>query len=154
MAHIDEILAADSGLWERAKASARGGPRVLLATSMGGFNHGAMTDKALALALTLRGAKVDVFLCDGVPGCHLTKIGKEPPAKVIETDARIRCGSCLDIGTRTFAPLGLNVLKLGDFLTDEDRAEAERVAAQADIAGPTSSTLSRGMAAVGGWLRR
>ena len=132
MAHIDEILATEEPLWEAAKRRANG-PRVLLATSMGGFNHGAMTDKALALALTLRGAKVDIFLCDGVPGCHLTKIGKESPAKIIETDARIRCGSCLDIGITTFAPLGLRILTLGSFLTEADRAEAERIAAEADI---------------------
>ncbi len=55
--HIDDLLASEAPLWEEARRGARG-PRVLLATSMGGFNHGAMTDKALALALTLRGARL------------------------------------------------------------------------------------------------
>jgi len=133
LAHIDELIAQDSALWAAAKARGESGPRVLLATSMGGFNHGAVTDKALAIALTLRGAKVDIFLCDGAPGCHLTKIGKEPPAKIIETDARIRCGSCVTTGDETFAPLGLTVHHLSDFLTDADRAEAEALAATAPV---------------------
>ena len=49
MAHIDELIAQDSALWAAAKARGESGPRVLLATSMGGFNHGAVTDKALAI---------------------------------------------------------------------------------------------------------
>ncbi len=69
-----------------------------------------------------------------MPGCHLTKIGKESPARIIETDTRIRCGACVKTGAGLFAPLGLNVLRLSDFLTEEDRAEAERVAAEASIA--------------------
>ncbi len=132
MATIDDLIASSD--WAEIRRRAEGGQRVLLATSMGGFNHGAMTDKALAIALTLRGAKVDIFLCDGVPGCHLTKIGKESPAKIIETDRRIRCGACLETGKRTFEGLGLRVLTLSDFLTEEDRDEAELVAADAAVA--------------------
>ena len=141
MAHIDELIAQDSALWAAAKARGESGPRVLLATSMGGFNHGAVTDKALAIALTLRGAKVDIFLCDGAPGCHLTKIGKEPPAKIIETDVRVRCGSCVTTGDETFAALGLTVHHLSDFLTDADRAEAEALAATAPVETLKSWTL-------------
>ena len=140
MANIDELLATPA--WEEARRRAEGGPRVLLATSMGGFNHGAMTDKALAIALTLRGAKVDIFLCDGVPGCHLTKIGKEPPAKVIETDTRRRCGECLATGRSTMAPLGLRIVTLGELLTAEDRAEAEAVAAAAPVQALRGMTLN------------
>jgi hypothetical protein len=133
LAHIDELIANDAALWAAARARGESGPRVLLATSMGGFNHGAVTDKALAIALTLRGAKVDIFLCDGVPGCHLTKIGKEPPAKIIETDARVRCGSCLELGEANYAALGLPVKRLSAFLAPEDRAEADRLAAEAPV---------------------
>ncbi len=133
MAHIDELIANDSALWAAARARGESGPRVLLATSMGGFNHGAVTDKALAIALTLRGAKVDIFLCDGVPGCHLTKIGKEPPATIIETDLRVRCGSCVSLGNENYAALDLNVLHLSDYLKAADRAEAEALAAAAPV---------------------
>ncbi|HEY5411447.1 MAG TPA: capsule biosynthesis protein, partial [Caulobacteraceae bacterium] len=104
-----------------------------LATSMGGFNHGAVTDKALAIALTLRGARVDIFLCNGVPGCHLTKIGKEPPARMVESDLRKRCAVCIETGERTFAPLGLRTIRLSELLTAADRHEAQTVAAEIDL---------------------
>ena len=139
MPNIDEFLATPA--WEEARRAAEAGPRVLLATSMGGFNHGAVTDKALAIALTLRGAKVDIFLCDGVPGCHLTKIGKEPPAKVIETDARKRCGVCIETGRQGMDPLGLKVVTLSELLTAEDRAEAEALAAAAPVDNLRAMTL-------------
>ena len=140
MPKIDEFLATPA--WEEAKRQAATGPRVLLATSMGGFNHGAMTDKALAIALTLRGAKVDFFLCDGVPGCHLTKIGKESPARVIETDVRKRCGACLATGRATLEPLGLRIATLSDFVTEVDRHEAEELAQNTPVKGLQRMTLS------------
>lgn len=140
MADIDEVLAREAGTWRAAVAAARG-PKVLLATSMGGFNHGAVTDKALALALTLRGVQVEVFLCDGAPGCHLTKIGKEPPARMVETDQRLRCASCIATGETTFAPLGLKVWRLSELVTGADRAEADRIAAEADVTALKSLRL-------------
>ena len=127
MSSIDDLL--DSEAWGDAKHRAEDGPRVLLATSMGGLNHGAMPDKALAIALTLRGAKVDMFLCDGAPACQLTKIGKEAPAKLIETTQRIRCPSCTATGKALFAPLGLRILAPGQFLSPAEVAEAAEIAA-------------------------
>ena len=140
MARIDDLLG--SAEWARAREASATGPRVLLATSMGGFNHGAVTDKALAIALTLHGAAVDVFLCDGAPACHLTKIGKEPPARLIETDRRIRCPACIDTGQTLFAPLGLRVLRLSEFLTEDDIEQARSLAAGADISQLVDFTLN------------
>ncbi len=131
MAHIDELLAGAA--WAEAKRRADSGPRVLLATSMGGFNHGAVTDKALAIALTMRGANVEFFLCDGVAGCHLTKIGKEPPARIIETDSRKRCAACLQTGLETLRPLGLAMRRLSELVTQVERKEADRLAATASV---------------------
>jgi hypothetical protein len=101
-----------------------------------------MTDKALAIALTLRGAAVDIFLCDGAPACQLTKIGKESPAKLIETDRRIRCPACTDIGQTVFAPLGLRVLRLSEFLTEADVEQARSLAVGADISKLVDFTLN------------
>jgi hypothetical protein len=131
---IDELLTLEGERWASARLRP-GGLRVLAATSMGGFNHGAVTEKALAIALTLRGAKVDIFLCDGAPGCILTKIGKETPAQIIDTDRRARCPKCVDLGRKLFDPLGLDVFTLSQLLTDEERAQAEEVAAKTPIAG-------------------
>ena len=139
MTEIDGLLAGP--LWEEAKRRAEAGPRVLLATSMGGFSHGAITDKALAIALTLRGAKVDIFLCDGAPGCHLTKIGKEAPAAIVESDVRKRCGPCISSGESTFAPLGLRVVRLSELLGPSDRQDAEAFAQEVDVAGLKQATF-------------
>lgn len=130
MPHIDDLL-KDSPHFFDAVASS--GKRVLVATSMGGFNQGAVTEKALAIALMLRGADVDVFLCDGAPGCQLTKIGAEPPHRMIKSDIRARCPKCFTQGRAAFEPLGVDILTLGDRLTQEEREEADRIAADCDI---------------------
>lgn len=99
---------------------------------MGGFNQGAVTEKALAVALMLRGAAVDVFLCDGAPACQLTKIGSEPPERIAETDARLRCPICLEQGRANYAPLGVDVLTLRENLRREDIEESHRIAETCD----------------------
>ena len=72
-------------MWERAKREASQ-PRILLATSVGGHNICATLEGALGAALTLRGAAVDFLLCDGLPGCMLTKVGSENPERVANSD--------------------------------------------------------------------
>ncbi|MFQ5563982.1 MAG: capsule biosynthesis protein [Parvularculaceae bacterium] len=130
---IDDLLRESPIIAQNNETDPSGKKRVLIATSMGGFNQGAVTEKALAIALTLRGAVVDIFLCDGAPGCQLTKIGSEPPERVVKTDARARCPKCFRQGRETFEPLGVDILTLGDHLTLEEREEAERVAARCYI---------------------
>ena len=134
MVEIDELLATPQ--WAAARRRAESGPRVLLATSMGGFNHGAVTDKALAIALTLRGAKVELFLCDGAPACHLTKIGKESPERIVQTDLRTRCSVCSQTGAQLMAPLGLRVVTLSQLATNNDELEAEAWAKGFDATAP------------------
>lgn len=141
MPHIDELLVQSAPAWERARRRGAIGPRVLVATTMGGFNHGATTEKALAIALTLRGASVDFLLCDGLPGCQITKIGKETPERMIATDLRLRCPQCLSDGEKQFDPTGLEVLKLSHFLRPEDRAEAVALGEKANIPKLKEMTL-------------
>ena len=59
------ILQANSELWSSARASAQGGPRVLMATAIGSYAHAVTLESALAAALTFRGAEVHALLCDG-----------------------------------------------------------------------------------------
>ena len=64
------VVAASAGAWPRAQREAAGGPRVLLATSIGSYAHGIALESALAAALTVRGAEVHALLCDGaLPAC-------------------------------------------------------------------------------------
>ena len=133
MPDIDALLKEEWPAPGNRAAPAGGRRRVLIATSMGGFKQGAVTEKALAVALMLRGADVDVFLCDGAPGCQLTKIGSEPPERIVETDRRLRCPKCFAQGRANFEPLGVDILTLGENLIEEDFDEAERIAAGCDI---------------------
>ena len=64
-----KLLQAESGLWSEAVANATG-QRILIATSAGGFIPGAIVESTIAAALTLRGARVEILLCDEVlPAC-------------------------------------------------------------------------------------
>src|SRR4029077_14863820 len=59
------VLAANPDLWTSARAAAHGGPRVLMATSIGSYAHAVSLESALAAALTFRGAEVHALLWDG-----------------------------------------------------------------------------------------
>jgi len=51
------LTAADASTWEQARRAAQGGPRVLMATSIGSYAHGITLESALAAALTFRGRR-------------------------------------------------------------------------------------------------
>ena len=60
------ILEQDRARWDAARARARGGPKILIATGVGGHPYAAALESLLAVALTLRGADVHLLLCDAV----------------------------------------------------------------------------------------
>lgn len=141
VADIDAILGSEWAAYLQGISGRRGAKRVLVATSMGGFNQGAVTEKALAIALMLRGAAVDIFLCDGAPACQLTKIGSEPPERIAETDARIRCPKCFEKGRANYAPLGVDVLTLRENLRPDEIEESHRIAESCDLSQLHDYTL-------------
>jgi hypothetical protein len=59
------VLNTQPDLWGSARKAALGGPRVLMATSIGSYAHAITLESALAAALTFRGAEVHALLCDG-----------------------------------------------------------------------------------------
>ena len=68
-----EVLKKDSDLWMASKEQAKRGPKILMATGVGGFPTVTIVDSLLAVALTLRGAEVHILLCDKfLPACSLT----------------------------------------------------------------------------------
>src|SRR5919109_5125445 len=72
-----QILGTDFEQWSRIRdAVPADAPRVLLAPTVA--TPGIVTlDSLLAIALTLRGARVDVLLCDEIlPACHNCLLGK------------------------------------------------------------------------------
>ena len=59
------LVEPEAELWQSARAGAQGGPRVLMATSIGSYAHAATLESVLSAALTFRGAEVHALLCDG-----------------------------------------------------------------------------------------
>ena len=124
-------LATDPGLWESARNAAQGGPRVLMATSIGSYAHAVSLESALAAALTFRGAEVHALLCDGsMTACAECEASLYPDVEkfVAQGPARDLCRDCQWPAERVYGQLGLKVHRYGDWLTPEDRAEARRMA--------------------------
>ncbi len=123
------ILGKDWERWQAAITAAHCGPRVLIATSMGGFQGGALLESTLAVALTLRGAKVDILLCDSfLPGCQLTEIGNINPKDLLASQPQPRCATCYPSGKRVFEPLGLPIYWYSQLVIKQQAAEAQRIA--------------------------
>ena len=152
-------LAADPGLWESARAAAQGGPRVLMATSIGSYAHAVTLESALAAALTFRGAEVHALICDGaMTACAECEASLYPDlARFVERGPQADlCGNCQWPAERVYAQLGLKVHRYSDWLTAEDRAEARRIATTlpADqIEGFSTDGLAIGEHAHAGALR-
>src|SRR3546814_12168900 len=101
------LLRAGAVRWMDRRSTASG-PRVLMATSLGGYNHGAVVESVLAVASTLRGAPVDVLLCDrALPLCQITKMEGFPPEALVGGVIPQRGARCFDDGTRLCQQLGI-----------------------------------------------
>ncbi len=155
----EPILATNSELWNSARASAQGGPRVLLATAIGSYAHAVTLESALAAALTFRGAEVHALLCDGsMTACAECEASLYPNIERFARHGPSRdlCRNCLEPAERVYRQLGVTVHKYGDWLTPEDRADARRIAgsvALADLRTFSVDGLAIGEHAYAGALR-
>jgi len=120
----------DAEAWTAAREAATGiAPRVLVATSVGSHHQMMTVDTMLAVALTLRGARVEFALCDGaLPACIAIKHGGVPPQSLLAMPRPPRCPDCFPVGAAVVEQLGLPLNRLSAFLTDEDLATAEALA--------------------------
>ncbi len=153
----DSILTQKKKEWESYRKQATGGTRVLIATSLGGYQLAAIVESALAVALTVRGASVDILLCDHqLPACQMTKISRISPEQLVKKGQMDICHSCFRSGFDWFTPLGLPVLRYSQYLTREDRTHAEhtaRTVSVADIASYHHDGVPTGEHAYAGALR-
>jgi len=125
----DGILDSD---WEQKKHTvnnpAKTGTRVLLATSMGAFQAGTLLESILAVALTLRGAKVDVLLDDAyLPACQITTINVGKVEEMLSPSSLPFCATCHTSGRGMFEPLGLPIYWYSRLVTKEQEVEAQRI---------------------------
>jgi len=153
------ILRRSAGQWQQALDEARHGPRVLVATAVGGHLPSTTLESLLAVALTLRGANVHLLLCDErLPAClrsHVTAVPSDE-AFVRDGPQASTCILCYASGAAMYETLGLKVHTLGGLVTaaeaDEARAVASRLPA-ADIPGYELDGLAVGEHALAGALR-
>ena len=154
-----KVIRRDAAEWASALEAARGGPRVLLATSIGGYWAGTTLESLLAVSLTLRGANVEILLCDGVlPACQACEARA---FSSLERFARLGpqadlCGNCFEPGRRIFEELGLKVHRYTSFLTPDEAEIASRVGAEIrvdEIPTYTLDGLKVGEHALAGALR-
>jgi hypothetical protein len=125
------LIAELPELWQSARAAAAGGPRVLMASSIGSYAHAVTLESALAAALTFRGAEVHALLCDGsMTACAECDASLYPDISrfVAHGPARDLCRDCLWPAERVYGQLGIKVHRYGDWLTPDDRADARRLA--------------------------
>ena len=120
------LLSDEWDQWMTAVDKAKGGPRVLIATGVGGHIPVAILDSLLSVALTLRGAKVHVLLCDGaLPACehltiHDTKVSQFARHGVTEQ----KCDSCFRRADHMYRSLGLSLHYYSEFLTSQEIRQA------------------------------
>lgn len=111
-------------------------PRVLIATTVGGNLSTLQFDAVMAVALTLRGAKVSFLLCDAaLPACMMAQHDWYPNRQrfVEHGSTRDICKVCHPVGEQYLAPFGLPVHRLSTLIDAKDR---ERVAVATADARP------------------
>ena len=153
-----QFLKKDRKLWQAALSDASGGPHVLIATSAGGFVPGAIVESTLAVALTLRGARAHILLCDEMlPGCIQGMLYTSDAQEYARYGPQRRlCAECYPPGNKMYQALGLPVHRFSEFVTPEERMTARQLSAEIgyrDIGNYKLDGLAVGEHALAGALR-
>lgn len=154
----NRLLKDQGRSWASYREAARGGPKVLIATSTGGHRGVTPIESMIAVALTLRGAEVHFLLCDhALPGCmQAVQSDYANPAEFAEQGPKPLCGNCYRHGTATYAPLGLPIHHYSELISvDEHERAVETAANLPGVAIPAYSEddLAVGEHALAGALR-
>lgn len=154
-----EIFDREPERWRDAVAAARGGPKVLIATSIGGHEGLTAVEGLLAAALTLRGAEVHFLLCDEfLPACMqaLSKAYPDQQEFVDHGPASRLCANCWGLGQKTFVPFALPIHRYSTLVTTEEREHSRLTARDIcydEIADYRMDGLAVGEHALAGALR-
>ena len=127
-----KLLGQDWRQWQSAIKRARGGPRILIPTSVGGHIPGAIFESLLAVALTLRGAEVHILLCDQhLPACLYLILDNTPdPAAFARNGIEPNmCRQCFRPADYMFRNLGLPVHYFSQLVTADEAETARQIAA-------------------------
>jgi len=130
------ILGSNLALWDDARRRAATGPTVLVATSVGGYAPGSIFESLLAVALTLRGARVQTLLCDrALPGCQRAEHVDVPdPMVLVNYELPLRlCDHCYATGRYHYDPLELTNHRIGQLATRAEKLTARQVALETPV---------------------
>ena len=155
---VMRLLERERSRWDRARSAASTGPHVLLATGAGGHPSVTQVESLLAMALTLRGARVSLLLCDAaLPACEECMLIVFKSAEQFASDGpSFRCPPCFESGRKLYDLLGLQVLRYSSFLDDASRqkaAEINRATPADEIPKYVANGLKIGEHALAGALR-
>lgn len=107
--YLLKLVKRNQNMWNLSKSSATG-PKILLATSMSGYEHAAELDRILAIGLTLKGCDVSFLLCQSnLQACQLIKISSYSENMVLDSTTTPRCTKCASNIDKLFAPLDLPI---------------------------------------------
>lgn len=154
----EQILKRDRELWQTALSAASDGPHILIATSAGGYVPGAIVESTLAVALTLRGARVHILLCDEMlPACIQGMFPPTEPEEYAKYGPQHRlCDSCFPPGNKMYEALGLPIHRFSEFVTTEERIAAQKLSEEipiSEIGNYKLDDLAVGEHALAGTLR-
>lgn len=154
-----QLLKHEWSRWQGAVQAATGGPRILIATGVGGHLPVVTLDSLLAVALTLRGAEVHLLLCDQtLPACEQLTFHKvsNPAAFAAQGISEKTCRSCFNGGSGVYRALGVPFHLYSEFITPEIKQWVTELAAAIpldEIAGYQLDGLRVGEHALAGALR-
>lgn len=129
------IIERDRHRWSEARARADG-PEVLLGTTIGRFKWEVNFDSALAVALTLRGARVSLLVCDHqLPACSAWVRQSMPPSfrADVHTPQATLCEGCLQPTVRVLEPLGLPIHRYSDLISEAELDSATAGTEELDL---------------------
>lgn len=143
--------------WRALRDKPDGARRVLIAGWVGADAACATLEGLLTAALNLRGAQVDVLLCDSaLPACLYCSLGSVGPRFAERGPQDRLCNDCSRKGQYYYEGLNVSTLRVTDFLSPEDRARARSIAStvpREQIGAYRLDNLSVGEHALAGALR-
>lgn len=105
-----------NSIWIEALTKSVKGKKILIATSTGANWSISSFDSLLAVALTLKGAKVEFLLCDGaLKACQECDYQLITPKEITKKSINSLCKSCFNPAYEMLKPLSLKIHKLSDY---------------------------------------
>jgi hypothetical protein len=125
-----KVIQTDSSIWNQALESSKSGPKILIATSTGGHNAVLPIESMLAVALTLRGAHVELLLCDRfLPACVQSVSSQVRSQEIFarEGPQTTLCNGCYSSGSQTYESLGLPLHRYSEWIRPEEIDQSRKL---------------------------